>query len=314
MGGGSDFPSYYETFGGKVLGFSIDKYVYLAMHDYFGKGIKLAYSQVELIDKLEDIKHPIFRETLKYFRVKNNIEIGSFADVPSSGTGLGSSSAFTCALIKGIAYMLNEDMNSEEIAKTACEIELEKCNSPIGKQDQWLSSLGGVNVIDFIPKGNVNYRKAQIHKDLQKNIDKSFKLYYIGHGRESNSILGDFNRKFSNQKIKLIQKLVDNVQEFEKYLKDNSEDEIGNLLHESWQIKKQINRLSSFDSINDIYSKAIECGSTGGKVLGAGGGGFFLFYVPMNQQEKFENEFKLLREVPYSISERGTEIVYSSNK
>jgi D-glycero-alpha-D-manno-heptose-7-phosphate kinase len=310
IGGGSDLPSHYKEFGGKVLGFAINKYVYLALHDYFAKGIKLAYSRIEVVKNFENIEHPIFRETLRYLNFREDIEIGSFADVPSNGTGLGSSSAFTCALVKGLAKMKNSELESEEIAKIACEIEINFCKSPIGKQDQWLSALGGFNSLEFKSKEEVNYSRVNIHPNLLSNFSNIFKIYYLGYGRDANEILEHNNVKLIPKNVNLLNQLVGEVENMKRYLEENKVYDIGNLLNESWKIKKALNGFATNDSINSIYEKAMKFGAVGGKVLGAGGGGFILFCIPEEKHEYFTSNFNYLRELSYSISKSGTEIVY----
>lgn len=290
MGGGSDLPNFYEREFGQVISCTIDKYVYVVFSTPFDSKIRLSYSKTEVISSVSEINHRLFRETLLEMGVKESIEIGSFADVPDTGTGLGSSSTFTVALVAGLAKMQNLDFSPEKIAEIACKIEMERCKDPIGKQDQYASALGGLNKLRFDSDGSVAAFKQNINLDVLTSLEKSLYLIFLNSTRSSNIILetqGTLLRT-NSQVFANTKKLRDMVEAMMQAIASRDIKLIGQLLEDSWRIKQQLSVGVSNSQINEAYVKLKAWGAAGGKLLGAGGGGFLLMAVPTPEQERFE--------------------------
>jgi D-glycero-alpha-D-manno-heptose-7-phosphate kinase len=301
-GGGTDVPSYYQEKSGEVLNFAINKYVYLAFHETFRPGIRLAYSQTENIDSASEIKHPLFRSAFQFMGYKNNIEIGSFADIPAEGTGLGSSSAFTVALVKGLSLLNEAELTKHEIAEKACHVEIQLCEDPIGKQDQFASAYGGVNHFKFLPDESVTSTSVV----MPENIKESLLLFHLDMSRSASTILklqSTFMKEGTKQFINLdrIQKQVQ-LMKNSFLLKDVVT--VGELLHENWVLKREMTDLTTNSKIDELYELALRSGAIGGKVLGAGGGGFFLFCVNPENKQDFIDSYPL-RHVPFEVDQQG---------
>jgi len=315
IGGGSDLPAFLETDIGKVITFTINKFVYVAVHDFFSGGIRISYSQQEQVLNSYMIKHPIFRETLLELNFNKSVEIGSFADVPSSGTGLGSSSSFTNALIVGLKTFLKQPFTKDQVARIACKIEIERCRHPIGYQDQWATAFGGLNLINF-SESDVELRALPIVTTTKSIIDNSFRLFYLNKGRSANDILANIELNIrSSSKVKTaIKRSVELVPNMIQALEIADIDAIGLMLDEGWRLKQEYDNSVSTSEITDIYTKAKACGAIGGKIVGAGGGGFLLLCVPEKNSELFNSNFKGFRELYFSLETKGVEIVYNDGK
>jgi len=290
MGGGSDLPDFYRKYTGASLTFTINRYVYLAINTPFADEIRLAYSRNETVKDVMDIDHPIFRHSLKALNIQGKIEIGSFADVPSSGSGLGSSSAFTAALLSGLHTFNNQTFDKQKIATLACDIEIKHCGDPIGKQDQYATAYGGFNSFRFNPDESVNVEQIDLSIDTTNTLRQGFFLIYLGFGRGSNQILANQItnlRNASSNAVALTSQLRDMVPFTRKALQHGDLESLGGLLNESWTIKKQLSKGISNSEIDALYSQLIRWGASGGKLLGAGGGGFLFMCVPFSKQETF---------------------------
>lgn len=312
FGGGSDLPSYTNIAQGAVLNFSIDKYVYIVLHQNFLENIQLKYSQTENVADVSQIKHPIFRETLTLLGLKDSVEIGSFADVPASGTGLGSSSAFTVALIRAIHEYQGVFSTKPEIASLACKIEIDKCKDPIGRQDQWASALGGVNKLGF-SGDKVDYESIKIGGNQTESFSKRMLLFHIGGSRDSHKILKQQGESISKNSpnFKTLTKMVELVDIAKSSLENSDIDHVGQLLDETWHLKKSINVGISGTEIDEIYEIAKSNGALGGKLLGAGGAGFMLFISRIGHEDQLINALRSFRYVPFNIENKGVEIVFS---
>ena len=301
-GGGTDIPSFYRENMGEVLSFAINKYVYLAFHETFRPGIRLAYSQTENISSINQIKHPLFRNAFQYLGSKNNIEIGSFADIPSEGTGLGSSSAFTVALVKGLTLINGFDVTKHEIAEKACHIEINLCQDPIGKQDQFASAYGGFNHFRFFPNESVTSTPIK----MQKSVQDCLLLFYMDMSRSASAILKlqatvmkAGTRQFSN-----LNRILQQVEFMKNSILLEDFEAVGALLHENWVLKREMTELTSNLEIDELYELALRNGALGGKVLGAGGGGFMLLCVKSDRQQEFIDRFPL-RHIPFEVDAKG---------
>jgi D-glycero-alpha-D-manno-heptose-7-phosphate kinase len=311
FGGGTDFKSFYSKFNGSVLGFTINKYVYININYKFEPGYRIAYSKVENVHKVSEIKHPLVRNCLTKLAIKVPLEITSIADVPSKGSGLGSSSAFTVGLLRALQVLTKEKLKVEDIARLACEVEINLSGEPIGKQDQYFASYGGLNFINFKKNEKVTVNKISLQEESSKEFFNSFILFYTGKSRKSNSILVQQSRNIEENYM-----LLDNMKLVKQQailgrelMMQDKFDEIGYLLHEAWRAKKRFHSYVTTPEIDTNYSIAQKYGAYGGKILGAGGGGFMLFYVPRKFQKKLILRLPDWKPVAFNFEPNGTKIM-----
>jgi len=280
-GGGSDLPKFYEHRIGSVLTFSINKYVYISISKSFEDKIRLAYSRIEEAFDYDELRHPLVRNTFKLLGIGDKLEIHSIADVPGNGSGLGSSSAFTVGLISSLMKHARVSISNDEIARLACKVEIEMCNSRIGKQDQYATAIGGLNQFNFSPSGDVGVEKISIDKATRDFLETTFQVFYIGHGRSSSKMLRQSGTSLSDsQYLELTQELVELVAVTRIGVLNRDIDTIARVINRSWHIKKAVNPLATNTTIERMFAEAFALGALGGKVLGAGGGGFLLLIAP----------------------------------
>lgn len=310
-GGGSDLATYYERFGGAVVSTAINKYLYLSMHPYFFKeGYFLKYSDVEHADTVDEIKHGIIREVFKLYNIKG-VDLNSSADIPS-GTGLSSSSAFTAGLIN-ICNAYNETYKTkEEIAEQACQVEINILGEPIGKQDQYACACGGLNFIEFEKSGRVNIEKIYLTTDGYQRLENNLMLFYTGKTRSASSILTEQkkNTATDDKKVENLHKMVELAKILKKELLHNNIDAMGEILKEGWILKQSLASGITNEFINENYELALKNGAMGGKLLGAGGGGFLLFYVKEENHQRVRSALTNLKEMSFKFDSKGTTIIH----
>ena len=311
-GGGTDLPSYYREFGGFLVAAAIDKYVYLTQHRTFQPGIIVKYSKLERADHVDQIEHPIVREAMKLTGVTDpHIELTSMADIPG-GTGLGSSGSFTTALLKALHTSKKSLISPAELAEQACDIELNKLGEPIGKQDQYIAAVGGITAFTFHKDGRVEYRPARISEETLFNLEDNLLLFFTGYSRSASAILKDQNEKSKSND----QTMLDNMH-FTKELgyksleclETGNLDEFARLMDVHWQRKKVRSAGMSNPVINDWYDHAMTNGALGGKLIGAGGGGFLMFYAGDKKKLRHAMREKGLQEVRFRFDFEGTKVV-----
>ena len=314
-GGGSDLPSFYKYDEGQVFSFCINKYVYIACHELFSGGIRLSYSKTENLKSVSDIEHPLIRESMKLLNFEESIEIGSFADVPGSGTGLGSSSAFTVALIAAIREFSKKEFNSKFLAESACLVEIEKCNEPIGKQDQYASAYGGINQFIFHKNDSVTVNEFY-SLDSSNFLEQSILLFYLGTGRDSSAILKYQNNAMlhGRNELEAVKRIRDRVPELIDSVLKQDVAGMAAIVRDSWDDKKNLHAHVSNSSIDSAISTAFSAGAIAAKVVGAGGGGFLMVVVDPARRLEFIDKFKILRNLPFKISKNGAEVVYSDER
>jgi len=313
-GGGSDLPAFYRREQGAVLSTSIDKYMYIVIHPLFnGNNVLLKYSQTEMVNQLSDIAHPIFREALSMYNL-TGVDINSIADIPA-GTGMGSSSSFTVGLLNAIRAYLGKYTSAEKLASLACHIELERVGSPIGKQDQYAAAYGGLNFITFNQDESVKVEKVIMSPQIRSQLDENLILIYIGGKHTANDILKSQSSAISNEeKFNMQKRMVKLAYSLREALQDNNLDDFGSILNEGWLLKRSLVKGISNNDIDDIYKKGIEAGALGGKLLGAGGAGFILFYCPKDRQDSFRKKMKDFTETPFSFEYQGSQVIYVGEK
>jgi len=307
IGGGTDFPSYFNKKKGAVISFTIDKYVYVIVKNKFDKKIKLSYSSNEIPKNIDSIKHHLIRHIFKYYKIKNNIELISLADIHAKGTGLGSSSAFTLSTLASInSYLKNKKLNKKELAKEACKIEIELNKSPIGVQDQFASSYGGFNFIEF-KDSNVSVKKLPLNNLDINFLNSRLILFNTNIVRQTNSILSNhLNNILVNKNLKYLDQLYEETLILKKHIFDKNFDYIPQSLNRSWELKKKFNHKTNNTIIDNLINKGIKSGACGAKLLGAGKGGFILFYVNKNKKNKFINSMGSQNIVNYKFDMHGT--------
>ncbi|SEI92677.1 MULTISPECIES: GHMP kinase [unclassified Variovorax] len=311
VGGGSDLPSYYRQHGGAVLSTAVDKYVYVSVNKKFDGGIRIAYSKTEEVDHIEKIEHRLVHATLQMLEIQGGIEVTSTADIPSRGTGLGSSSAFTVGLINVLSAYLGRHVSAEQLGRLSCEIEIERCNEPIGKQDQYASAYGGLSLIEFKPDDSVLVTPLVLQRKIREAIESSIVVFYTGITRSASGILKEqsSNVADSASKQKMLSRMVELVYELRDELQSGHLDSMGEILDENWRLKKQLASGITSSAIDDWYVKAKANGALGGKLLGAGAGGFLMFYAPPERHDAIEKALGL-RRINFGFEPLGSRIIF----
>lgn len=313
FGGGSDLPSYCEHRYGGVLSTTIDKYMYIALCRTAHEGIKVVYNEIEQAKTLEEIKHSRVRHCLQYYQQDSHLEISSFCEIPTKGTGLGSSSTFTVGLINALDNSVLKrptPLNKLDIAKLASDIEINMCGEPIGRQDQYAAAIGGLNIFTF-HRNNVSVTKADVDAITINKLDSNLLMFYTGQSRNASDVLTEQSTKDNS---KILDRMVDLVGHAHGALKECAVDDIGEYLNESWQLKKQLSSNVSNYFIDLFYDKALNAGALGGKILGAGNGGYLLFYVPQKHHNSVRWALEDLKEVKFNFEDTGTTVVYNESK
>ncbi len=312
-GGGTDLPSYYEQFGGFLVAAAIDKYVYINIHRRFVEGYLLKYSHMEEVAAIDDIAHPIIREALRHVGAMPNIEITSMADIPA-GTGLGSSGSFTTALLKALHCNAKSLIDPQRLAEEACHIELDLLGEPIGKQDQFIAAYGGITCFEFERDRPVRSTPLKITDETLFNLEDNLLLFFTGYSRSASSILKEQDQKSKEQDTGMIDNL-----HFVKQIGYESRDalvagdlaEFGRLMDVHWQHKKKRSGNMSNGDIDRWYQVGMENGALGGKLIGAGGGGFLMFYAEDKVRLRHAMRGLGLREVRFRFDFEGTKILAS---
>ena len=309
-GGGSDMPYFYEKHGGCVISTTINKYVYLTVNRSFAPGKStIKYSSVEHFSSIEDINHPLFRECMRDYNL-DSVEICSTADVPG-GTGLGSSSSFTVGLLNLFSRYAGENASKEFLADAACRMEMDRLGDPVGKQDQYAAAYGGLNFYDFRKDGSVKVAPVSISEGDLKRMNRNLLMMYTGKTRRASNILIKQNQNFKkgDTEENTLQ-LCRLTEDLRKELLAGNIDYLGRALGEGWELKKTLADTVSTPEIDEAYETAMNCGAEGGKLLGAGGGGFLLFYAPHECHDGIIKDLKGLRNIPFKFENEGTSIIY----
>lgn len=312
-GGGSDMANFYEKYGGCVLSTSINKYCYISIHPYFNENqTLLKYSENELVDSPDQIKHRIFRQVLTDMGI-HGVEISSTADIPG-GTGLGSSSTFTVGLLNTLSCYKGKFVSKDKLAKLACEVEIEKLGNPIGKQDQYGAALGGLNFINFNQDGSVSHEPILMEGKTYKELQKNLLMFYTGTTRSANTILAEQTKNITSEdKARNLLKMCGLAKDMKVALENNDISSFGKILDEGWQLKKELASGIANPAIDEAYEIAMKNGALGGKLLGAGGGGFLLFYCEEEKQDQLKKAIRL-RELDFSFERDGTSVIYIGDK
>ena len=313
-GGGSDLPAFYRRFGGAVVSTTIDKYIYVNVNKKFDNWIRLSYSRTEEVETVDQIEHPIVREAIKKLCIRGGLEITSIADIPSRGTGLGSSSSFTAGLLLALHAFRSSYVSPDELARESCEVEIDLCGERIGKQDQYAAAFGGLNYIRFQPDDSVVVEPILCSGELLRKLQNSLITFYTGKVRAASSILAEQSQQaaMSRATQDLLRRLADLAHQLRRELNSGQVESLGEILHEGWQLKREVHSRVSDSEIDDCYVAARNAGALGGKLLGAGGGGFLTFFARPERHAAIEHAVGL-RRVPIGFEHSGSRVLLYHN-
>lgn len=311
-GGGSDLPAYYREHGGAVISTAVDKFVYVTVSEKFDSHIRVSYSRTEEVESVDEVDHPLVREGMKMSGVTDGVEITSVADIPAKGTGLGSSSTFTVGLMHALHAHRGRHVPAEQLAAEACEIEIERCGEPIGKQDQYAAAYGGLNFIRFNPDDSVCVDPVICHRDTIRSLESQIMVFYTGITRSASAILKNQGEVLSSQsdKRKTMDRMVALADDLKREIEANRPDQFGSILHEAWMLKRGVSDGITSGQIDEWYEAARKAGATGGKILGAGSGGFLMFAVPEERRVGVRDALAGLRDVPFRFEPQGSKIIF----
>lgn len=311
-GGGSDLGAFYRSESGLVVSTAINKYIYITVNKKFDRKIRASYSVTEIVDTVDELKHELIRETLKLVGLNGGIEITSISDIPSRGTGLGSSSSYTVGLLKALYAYKDQHVGAERLAREACHIEIELCGKPIGKQDQYIAAYGGLQHILFNTDESVILNPVICSPETKRELQKRLLLLYTGLTRSADNILDEQMRNTENDKFKqlALRSMAKLAQELRDALVANDLSTFGEILHKGWLKKKEMASGISNRKIDKWYERARNHGAIGGKITGAGGGGFLLLYAPPERHGDILRALPELRFMPFGFEPQGSKVIY----
>ena len=312
FGGGTDYPSWYKKNGGSVISATIDKYIYIScrkLPPFFNHKYRIVWSHIETVKKLKQIKHKVVREMLNKYKIKEGLEIHYDGDLPAR-SGMGSSSVFVVGLMNLFNHFKNKNIKKKKLAEDSIYFEQKILNEVVGSQDQVAAAYGGFNKIYFKRKGGFKVKPISIKRKVIKKLNNNLLLVYTGYKRTAHQIAKNYVNKLKTSKKEYILKISDYARKAEKALQNGELDEFGTLLNDAWVEKKKLSASITNPAIDKIYNMAIKNGALGGKLLGAGGGGFFIFYVPYFKQKKFIKYFKRFITIPFKFTSEGSKIIF----
>ena len=308
LGGGTDLPGYYREHGGRVLNCALDKYVYVIVKQRFDDEIYVNYSKKEIVSRVDDLEHELVREAMQMTGVVGGVEITTLADIPSAGSGLGSSSAVTVGLLHALFAYRGRQVTAEELAERACTIEIERCGKPIGKQDQYIAAFGGIRDIRFGPGDDVIAEELGLSAPERRALQQQIMLFYTGVTRSADPILAEQNANVETTRPQL--DILRDLAGFAvERLLSGDVDAIGPTVRESWEAKRKLASGVSNDRIDQAITRALDAGASGAKLTGAGGGGFLLVICPIERQRVVRERLAGMRELPVKLDRLGSRIV-----
>ena len=313
VGGGTDLKSFYSHQPGCVLSAAIDKYVFVIVKERFDDKIVLNYSRKEIVDTVEEIQHDLVRETMKKTGVNKGVEITTLADIPSRGTGLGSSSSITVGLLNALYAYMGEFKDAETLAQEACQVEIDILKAPIGKQDQYIAAYGNIRQLIFHSDESVDVQLVKLDYSLRRRFNERLMLFYTGKTRSANNILAE-QQKYLPKRMGILKRMSQLPEKFKANLYNGDLDQVGHILHQNWEHKKQLADGITDQQIDALYEKSLRAGAIGGKITGAGGGGFFLLYCPGEKQEDLRLALSGLAELPFRFENQGSKIIFNIHR
>ena len=313
VGGGTDLPNYYREHGGRVLNAAIDKYVYVIVKQRFDDEIYVNYSEKEIVSRVEDLQHELVREAMHMAGIRGGVEITTLADIPSAGSGLGSSSSVTVGLLHALFAYQGKQVSAEELAERACVIEIDRCRKPIGKQDQYAAAFGGICDIHFGPGDRVAVDEVRLPPPLRRRLQGELLLFFTGITRSANTILGEQTANVGDR-IPQLNKLRDLAGDAAGGLRRGELGALGTALSESWQAKRELAAGVSNRQIDEAVEAALEAGASGAKVTGAGGGGFLLVTCPVEHQRAVRDRLAHMKELPIKLEPLGSRVIFNVHR
>ena len=312
FGGGSDYPIWYKKFGGSVLSTTIDKYIYISCRElppFFDHKYRIVWSKIENVKTIDEIKHLTVRKLIKYNKIKSGLEIHYDGDLPAR-SGMGSSSSFSVGLMRALSNYKHKDIKGISLAYKSILFEQKIMKETVGSQDQVAASVGGFNRINFLKNEKIIVKK--ILSNNLKRLNSNLLLLYTGIQRNADAVASNYVHKLLNEKEKNVRKIISNVELGEKMIKSGNINDFGKLLHHTWMEKKELSKSISNHKIDELYKSSIQNGALGGKLLGAGGGGFLLVYINKEKQKNFLSKIKNITNIPFKFSNEGCDVILNS--
>lgn len=309
FGGGTDFPDFYLQEGGCVLSTAIDKYIFVVIKQRYDDKLRIGYTRTEMVDSVDEIQHELIREALRVTGITKGVEITTMGDIPA-GSGLGSSSAVTVGALNAMYTHLGDNVPASRLARQACEIEIERLNKPIGVQDQYISAFGGLRFIEFHTDGTIQVEPVVLDGLVKRRLNESLLIYFTGITRQADTILAEQQVNIS-QRMAILRQMKQMAYTARRELEAGNIDALGHMLHESWLLKKQLASRISNGVIEEAYQAARGAGALGGKILGAGGGGFMLLYCPYERREAVRLAMKDFQELPFQLEPDGSKVIFN---
>jgi D-glycero-alpha-D-manno-heptose-7-phosphate kinase len=310
FGGGTDFKEFYRQEEGAVLSSAIDKSIFVIVKRRYDRLIRVGYTRTEMVERVDDLQHELIREALRMTGIREQIEVGTLGDIPSTGSGLGSSSTVTVGVLNALYTYLNRPECLEVLARQACEIEIERLGKPIGKQDQYIAAYGGMQFIRFLPDEQVVVEPLHLEDTIRHKLNQQLMLYDTDHARKAESVLVEQQSNMPDR-IGVLRQLKEMAYLGRELLEKGALDEFGRLLHEGWQLKKSLASRISNPSIDMQYARAREAGAIGGKITGAGGGGFLLLYCPRGKLDSVREAMGELTELPFHLEPDSSKVIFN---
>lgn len=310
FGGGTDFRPFFLAEGGCVLSFAIDKYIFLTIKKRFDEKLRIGYTRTEMVDQVPEIQHELIREALCLTGIRAGVEVTTMGDIPSQGSGLGSSSTVTVGALHAMYAYLGEIVTAEKLAQQACEIEIDRLGKPIGIQDQYIAAYGGLRFMEFSPEDKVCAQKLELDEASKRRLNENLLLFFTGMTRQASKILGEQKANLKDR-VKVLREMKQIAYTVRDELRSGQVDAVGEYLHESWLLKKQLASQISNGVIDELYAAARQAGALGGKITGAGGGGFLLLYCPHARQDAVRAALSNLQELPFQIEPDGSKVIFN---
>jgi D-glycero-alpha-D-manno-heptose-7-phosphate kinase len=309
-GGGTDFPDFFQQHGGCVVSTAIDKYVYCIVKERFDEKIYVNWTKKEIVESVDQIEHELVREAMRKVGVTKGIEISFLSDIPAEGSGLGSSSSVTVGVLHALYHQVGANPTVEQLAREACEIEIEILGKPIGVQDQYIAAYGGLRYFEFGPGSKVQVTSLEATRTALEDLDNMLMLFYTGKTRQASTILQQQKSNIS-QSVEILQQMKQQSREVRQLVEAGTIEGLGAVLHQGWEAKRKLAQGVSSGELDEIYDRAVKAGALGGKISGAGGGGFFLLCVPSDKRQAVRHALANLREMPFRLERGGSRVVFN---
>lgn len=312
-GGGTDFREFFRPHGGCVVSSAIDKYVYCIVKERFDDKIYVNYSKKEIVESLDALEHELVREAMRRVGVTKAVEISFLADIPAEGSGLGSSSTVTVGVLNALHHFVGETPTAEQLAREACAIEIDVLGKPIGVQDQYIAAYGGLRCFTFGPGEGIQVAAVPASRSTLEDLDNMLMLFFTGKTRQAANILSEQRQNIAQRTV-VLQTMADQARQVRGLIESGSVDALGAVLHDGWEAKRRLASGVSNSAMDEIYERAVRAGALGGKIAGAGGGGFFLLCVPSDKRQAVRQALSSLREMPFRLEKGGSRVILNMQR